>query len=217
MAGDGMPALSAVPTSAEAQAVCDAFMQPYKEHMAALETLPQREEILKAVHPDAIIGRFNEGARIILARGPTALSTSTSVQLRRWLETHDAQAAPLREHWQLVSGNAATNFLRGARIGMTSQEAAVGRSLGSFLGPWGSAVGGALGALAAASQDSEQIQDSYWNAFTHWIAAASSDFDLRVLPCIERDLHPWPQRLRSLAGWIAFIAVAAGAAWLVIR
>lgn len=208
-----MPILADVPTSPEAQAVCDVFMRPYQEHMAALEGLKERDDVLKALRPDAAMDRYNEGAQNVRARFATTLSPATADQIARWLATHDALAQPLKEQWLLLSGNAAANFLRGATIGMKSQEAAIGRSIGGFFGPWGVVVGGALGAFAAVSQDSEQQQTAYWTAYTHWIAAAAGDFDLRVLPCIERDLHPWRGRLRSLAWWVVFIMFAVTVTW----
>lgn len=205
-------ALGDVPTSPKAQALCDLMMRPYTEHMAGLENVADRAAVLIALKPETVVATLEQGVSDVLRQYSTVLSPATVERIGVWLHEHAKLANGLHQSWEGLSGSSFSGLLRAASLGFKSEQTQLGAAIGSLFGPHGSAIGGAIGGLLALRQDNQRIHENsqaYLAQLTHWLAVASSDFDRRVLPRIERDLHPWPSRLRWATGILLLGAIAA--------
>jgi len=123
----------------------------------------------------------------------------------------------LAEPWNTLAQGSASEVVRHFKAGFSSPEAQAGTALGSWLGGIGGIAGGVLGALLALHRDDQAFStrlQAYLGEVDRWFTVAAADFDSRVLPKVERDLNPWPYRLRWTIGAVLALGAAGAAGWL---
>jgi hypothetical protein len=205
-----------VPGSA-GQAVCDLIARPYNAHLTALSELTDRSSVVAALAPSRLAAVLRDGVSLALDQCGPRLQPKTSALIADWLRQHSQLVERLAEPWSILSQGSASEVVRHFKAGFSSPEAQVGTALGSWLGSIGSIAGGVLGAFLALHRDDQAFSSrlqSYLGEVDKWFTVAASDFDSRVLPRVERDLNPWPQRLRWMIGAVLTLGAAGAAAWL---
>jgi hypothetical protein len=192
------------------------LVRPYNLHIAALAHLNERAALAAALAPKALAGHIRDGATLALDRYGANLAPTTSNLVSTWLQQHTKLADQLSPSWQQLSDGSAGELVRSFKAGFSSKEAKVGTAIGSVLGGWGGVIGGVFGGLVAMQRDDRAFSDrlrAHLVEVDRWFAVLATDFDARVLPRVERDLNPWPHRLRWVVGAAVVVAGAAAAAW----
>lgn len=211
----GAPA-HVVPDSA-GQAVCDLIARPYNAHLATLAELKDRSSVVEALAPSRLAAVMRDGVSLALDHYGPRLQPKTSALIADWLHQHAQLVERLAEPWNALSQGSASDVVRGFKAGFASPEAQAGTALGSLLGGIGGFAGGLVGTFLALHRDDQAFSSrlqSYLGEVDRWFTVAASDFDGRVLPRVERDLNPWPHRLRWVLGAALTLGAAGVAAWL---
>jgi len=212
------PANAVVPEPRVDDSFSGLLVRPYNLHISTLAHLKERAALASALAPPVLAGHIRDGATLALARYGARLEPATSNLVGTWLQQHTKFADQLSPSWQLLSGGSAGELVRNFRAGFSSKEAQVGTAIGSVLGGWGGIIGGLFGGLVAVQRDdqdfSEKLQ-AHLLEVDRWFSVLATDFDARVLPRVERDLNPWPYRIRWAVGVALVVAGASAVAWFV--
>lgn len=203
-------------SSATAESFSRLLQDPYQQHLAAAQKLTDRGRLVAALSPEVLVDLVRDGANAALEQYGSRLAPATSTLVGLWLQQHVKLADELHVRWQRLSAGSG-DLVRGFKAGMFSEQAAVGSAIGALLGGWGGVVGRVVGGLVALQHDDRDSAEQlklYVSEVDRWFAVLASDFDRRVLPQIERDLHPWPHRVRWAATALVSLGVAAALAWL---
>lgn len=221
MTVDGTIADEAAPVHAAprspGQPVCDLIARPYNAHLATLAELKDRSSVVAALAPSRLATVLRDGVSLALDEYGDRLQPKTSTLIADWLRQHSQLVERLAEPWNTLSQGSASEVVRHFKAGFSSPEAQAGTALGSWLGGIGGLAGGVLGALLALHRDDQAFSatlQTYLGEVDRWFTVAVADFDSRVLPKVERDLNPWPYRLRWTIGAAVVLGAAGAAAWL---
>lgn len=217
LATDAAPPAQVAPAS-PGQPVCDLIARPYNAHLAALAELKDRSSVVAALTPSRLTAVLRDGVSLALDEYGARLQPKTSTLIADWLRQHSQLVERLAESWNTLSQDSVSEVVRHFKAGFSSPEARAGTALGSWLGGIGGIAGGVLGALLALHRDDQAFSarlQTYLGEVDRWFTVAAADFDSRVLPKVERDLNPWPYRLRWTVGAAVVLGAAGAAAWLV--
>lgn len=216
-AATGSPT-SAPPTRvSEGQVVCDLIARPYNAHLATLVEVKDRSSVVAALAPSRLAAVLRDGVSLALDQHGPRLQPETSALIADWLHQHVRLVERLTEPWSTLSQGSASEVVRGFKAGLASPEAQAGTALGSLLGGIGGFAGGLVGTFLALHRDDQAFSgrlQAYLGEVDRWFTVAAADFDGRVLPRVERDLNPWPHRLRWMIGAALALGAAGAAAWL---
>ena len=199
------------------QGVCDLVARPYNAHLALLAELKDRSSVVAALAPSRLAAVLRDGVSLALDRYGPQLQPKTSALIAGWLHQHAQLVERLAEPWNTLSQGSASDVVRGFKAGFASPEAQAGTALGSLLGGIGGFAGGLVGTFLALHRDDQAFSsrlESYLGDVNRWFTVAAADFDSRVLPRVERDLNPWPYRLRWTIGTVLALGAAGAAVWL---
>lgn len=199
------------------QAVCDLIARPYNAHLATLAELQDRSSVVAANAPARLATLMRDGVSLALDQYGPQLQPKTSALVADWLHHHVQLVERLAEPWNALSQGSASDVVRGFKAGFASPEAQAGTALGSLLGGIGGFAGGLVGTFLALHRDDQAFSSrlqSYLGEVDQWFTVAASDFDSRVLPKVERDLNPWPHRVRWMIRALLALGAAGAAAWL---
>jgi hypothetical protein len=199
------------------QAVCNSIAGPYNAHLALLAELKDRSSVVAALAPSRLAKVLRDGVSSALDEYGPQLQPGTSALIANWLHQHVQLVERLTQLWNALSAGSASDVVRGFKAGFASPEAQAGTALGSLLGGVGGFAGGLVGTFLALHRDDQAFSSrlqTYLGEVDRWFTVAVADFDSRVLPRVERDLNPWPYRLRWTIGVVLALGAAGAAAWL---
>jgi hypothetical protein len=218
---DGVATSAAAPAhvapTSPGQPVCDLIARPYNAHLATLAEPKERSSVVAALAPSRLAAVMRDGVSLALDEYGARLQPKTSALIADWLRQHSQLVERLAEPWNALSQGSASEVVRHFKAGFSSPEAQAGTAIGSWLGGIGGLAGGVLGALLALHRDDQTFSarlQTYLGEVDRWFTVAAADFDSRVLPKVERDLNPWPYRLRWMLGAALTLGAAGVAAWL---
>lgn len=189
---------------------------PYETYVARAAELTERAELVKALSPELLVEQIRAGVNDALSKYGPQLRPPTSNLIGLWLRQHTQLAEKLKPQWARLQGAASGDILRVFKAGLFSEQASVGGTVGGALGAWGAVAGRLLGGFIALQQDNvdeAELLKVYLAEVDRWHAVLISDLELRVLPQIERDVNPWPHRLRSTLSALVTLAIGAAAYW----
>ncbi len=196
--------------ASDGQAVCDLIARPYNAHLAELAELKDRSSVVAALAPPRLAAIVRDGVALALDQFGPRLSPKTSAAIAEWLHQHVRLVDQLSEPWSTLSHGSESDLVRGFKTGFASPEAKIGTALGGF-------AGGIIGTFLALRREDQSFSadlQGYLSEVDRWFTSAAADFDSTVLPQVERDLKPWPYRVRWTVGIALALSVAGAAAWL---
>lgn len=169
--------------------------EAWDEYWAYFRSLPGGgPEAIAAACPALVYQAVMTRADWVCAQSPGVLSERTLTRIGDWkgrcLHRLGGRAQPL---WEALDEYQRTGQWHASMDLLRSEQAHLGADIGRHFGAAGIFIGLALGALAASVDDERHAREALqqlYSSYHEWWRDLVRDLDRKVVPSIQRDLHP---------------------------